>query len=542
MKTHIPSPSAPVLESTMLRRALFALPLFAAACDPYARPADFYGTADKPLWDSNVVTVGDAVYARLPAGERLVRIQSDGTLSTVDLAGASPDRMVATPDGEALLVFASWQACEDADNTIESPDECPEDDLVTRRELARVVGDKRLDAFNVPAHLNALTFTEDGRTAVAYLDYTEQMAIEVDGLIDLGEVMFLPLDGASPARSVSVGFSPEKILFSTDSAGLNDKAVIFSRSEVVVVELGTLDVVVTYPLVLDADQVVDPADAVLTEDGRVALVTIQGSSDLYELDLEKHSIDLEELDDSPVAMVNATLPEFDDGDDLPVTLIAYARKAEVEVLDQNALELREPLLLEEPVSDILATPDAAVMYNRNSDSVKDVYHINLGSYAITEYRVANPIDELRLSPEQAYAVATLRPEIASNNALDAYQDSRWGLAVIDLLNQEETSLVLEAEPIGLALVERDEATYALVLMQGLEHLIQVNLAEPTFFSEVELAAPPLGIGQLASGQFYVTHDAALGLVSFLDPSTGDLTAAGGFATPGLFHESTLLNR
>ena len=529
-------------EPAMLRRALFALPLFAAACDPYARPADFYGHADGSLWDAEVVPVGDAVYARLPAGEQLVRIQSDSTLSTVDLAGASPDRLVATPDGESLLVFASWQVCEDANARMESRAECSDDDLVVRRELARVEGDKRVDAFDVPAHLNALTFTDDGRTAVAYLDYTEQMEIEVDGLIDLGEVMFLPLDGESPPRSISVGFSPEKILFSTDSAGVNDKAVIFSRSEVIVVDLATLEVVVTYPLVLDADQVVDPADAVLTRDGRVALVAIQGSSDLYELDLEKHSIDLEELDDNPVAMVNAALPELDDGADLPVTLIAYAREAKVEVLDQGALELREPLELEEPVSDILVSDGSAVMYNRNASTVKDVYHVDLATYEITEFRVANPLDELRLSPSRAYAVGTLRPEGASSSSLDAYQDSRWGLAVIDLVGEHETSLVLEAEPIGLALVERDGATYALVLMQGLEHLIQVNLAEPTFFTEVALEAPPLGIGQLASGQFYVTHDAALGLVSFLDPATGDLTTASGFATPGLFHEPTLLNR
>ena len=69
---HRPSPLS---EPTMLRRALFALPLFAAACNPYARPADFYADSDKALWDSNVVSVGDALYARLPAGERLVRIQ-----------------------------------------------------------------------------------------------------------------------------------------------------------------------------------------------------------------------------------------------------------------------------------------------------------------------------------------------------------------------------------------------------------------------------------------------------------------------------------
>jgi hypothetical protein len=288
--------------------------------------------------------------------------------------------------------------------------------------------------------------------------------------------------------------------------------------------------------------VVDLEDAVLTADGSVALVAIQGSSDLYELDLEKHSIDLEELDDAPVTMANAVLPGIDDGDDAQVTLIAYTGIPRVDVLDQEALELREPFELEEPVSDILITPSSALLYNARADNVKDVYHVDLATYEISEFRVANPLNELQLAPGLEYAVGTLRPENSNGNDLDAYQDNRWGLAVLDLVDGSETSLILESEPIGLALVERDAIPYALVLMDGIEHVLQVNLNEPTFFSEVELAAPPIGIGQLESGQFYITHDAALGLVSFLDPASGKLTTASGFATPGLLHKSVLLDR
>lgn len=525
-----------------MRRCLLALSLSAAACSPYARPADFFRDTENSLWDARVVSAGDSLYVRLPAAEGLVRIEADGTTSTVDLQGGRPDRLVATPDGESVLVFASWLACEDPDPKIDEVDECPDEALVRRRELAQVRGNARETAFDVPGHLNALAFSADGRTAVAYLDYSTDLEIEVDGLIDLGEVMFLPLDGQGAPRSVSVGFSPEKVLFSQDASGADDKAVIFSRSEVLVVDLATLETLVTYPLVLDPDQVVDPEDAVLTDDGRIALVAIQGSSDLYELDLERHSIDLEELDSAPTAMANAALPGIDDGADAAVTLIAYAGAPQVDVLDQDLLELREPFVLEEPVTDLLVTPTSALMYNRQQDSVKDVYHVDLATYEISEFRVANPLDELQLSPGLDFAVGTLRPENDSGNDLDAYQDSRWGLAIIDLVDQQETSLVLEAEPVGLALLERDGTTYALVLMDGIEHVIQVNLQEPTFFAEVELAAPPIGIGQLASGQFYITHDAALGLVSFLDPQTGDLSIASGFATAGLLQQPALLDR
>jgi len=509
-----------------------------SACNPWQRDIDFYLDSGDALWDANVVAAGDGVYVRMPQAKALMRVQSDGTMSTVDLKGAEPTRIVATPDGESVLVFADWPYCEDTDPDIVRPEDCPEDELVTLSELALVKGSARTAAYDVPPHLNALAFSADGKTAVAYLDYSRDMEIEVDGLIDLGEVMFIPLEGGQP-RSVSVGFSPEKVLFSTNAEGVDDKAVIFSRSEVVVVELATLETLVTYPLVLDADQVVDPQDAVLTADGTIALVAIDNSSDLYELDLEKYSIDLEELDSEPIAMANAVLPGIDDGTDAQVTLIAYPDLPKVDVLDENTLELREPFELEEPVTDMLVTATSSLMYNRRNDDAKDVYDIDLATYEIIEYRVANPLDSLQLAPGEDYAVGILRPEYDSGNSLDRYQDEHWGLAVIDLVAEKETSLVLENEPVGVALLNRDDETYALVLMQGHDHLLQVQLSEPTFFIEVELEAPPIEIGDMQDGRFYITHDAALGLVSFLDPATGDMTTTGGFASAGLFPEAIL---
>lgn len=507
-------------------------------CSPWQRDADFFRSRSHSLWDAEVVSAGDAVYVRLPRAKALVRVQPDGTIATVDLDGAAPGRMVPTPDGEALLVSTSWPFCDDPDPTIEYLADCPEEARVERTELALVKGTSQVDAFDVPEHLNTLSFSSDGRTAVAHLDYSRGMDIEVDGLIDLGEVMFIPLEGGE-ARSVSVGFSPEKVLFSASSGGPDDKAVIFSRSEVLVVDLETLQPLVSYPLVLDSDQVVDPRDAVLTADGRTALVAVERASDLYELDLETESIDLEELESAPTAMANAILPGVDDGADAAVTLIAYADLPRVDVLDQDTLELRAPLTLEEPVTDVLVTPTRAVLFNRWSEDFKDVYEVDLATSELTEYRVANPLDSLELAPGEAYAVGVLRPELDAGTDLDQYQDQHWGLAVIDLERQQETSLVLESEPLRVALLERDGEAYALVLLDDRDELLQVKLSEPTFFTQVEVAAPPLALGDLQDGRFYITHDASLGLISFLDPTTGDLTTVGGFATPGLFPDATL---
>lgn len=514
-----------------------------AACSPYSRPADFLGDTGDPLWSADVEPVGDDLYVRLPAARQLARVEADGTTSTVDLDGATPERLVATPDESALLVFARWPVCEDPDPKIELYGDCPEEPTI-QRELAWVAGNQRQRAFDVPPHLNALTFSNDGRFAVAYLENGTGLDIEVDGLIDPGEVMFIPLDGAGDPRSISVGFTPESVLFAGGSDGQDDRAVVFSRSEVVVVELETLATVVTYPLVLDADQVVDPRDAVLTQDGRIALVAIEGSEDLYVLDLEQYSIDIEELDATPSRMVNAVLPgAAEGGGDLDVTLVAYSGQNQVDRIDQSTLELMEPWQLEQGTNEMLVTASSALLYNTARSSAKDVYRVDLATNEIVEYRVANPMVSLQLGPAERYAVGVLEPENSTGGTeVDRYQDDRWGMAVLDLASEDATSLVLESEPRGIALVQQDEATFALVLMEGRDALLKVDLAQPTFYEEVELEAPPIGIGALSSGSFYVTHESALGLITFIDPTGGTTGVASGFATPGLLSEPILPRR
>ena len=84
---------------------------------------------------------------------------------------------------------------------------------------------------------------------------------------------------------------PNNILFTNDGY----RAVVMSRSKVVVLDLETQAITVEYPLTLDADIEIDPSAAVLTPDGRYVLISIEGTNDLYKLDLEVVSIDIVDL-------------------------------------------------------------------------------------------------------------------------------------------------------------------------------------------------------------------------------------------------------
>lgn len=503
-----------------------------SGCDPFENlPDDGYHTLESALWDAqSVVASSDGIYVRLPEAGRLVRVTDDGSYAAVDLMGARPVRLISTPNADQVLVFGRWPVCDDPDPKVTTIDDCDADDLGMDSELAIVEDGRRVGAVKLPAHMNALAFAPDGTTAVAYLDFEEGTDIEIDGIVDLTEVVFVPLEGGDPV-SVSIGFSPSNILFADDGS----KAVIMSRSKVVVVDLDTYEVQAEYPLALDADQEVDPQDAVLTPDGSTALVSVLGSTLLYKLDLDNYSIDIEDLDAVPSDLaVSASTDE---------TLVAYAGSAKVDVLRHDVDELDDPIELDDPVTGIVVTESTAVLYNDVANTY-DVYALDLESNALTEYRVANPVDRLQVSPGGLYAVATLRPESTYGGGLDEYQDRNWGLGVADLSDDEMVSLVLEAPPVGMALVEGTTTTHALLLLQGINTVLQVDLANPSQPVALELPSPPRSIGNLPDGRFFITHEAGTGMISFLDPEsdTLELSTASGFALVGIFDENDTLPR
>ena len=160
------TPSAPTL---LLLAGLGAL---AAACNPFG---DMGGDGESWLevstWSPDLVAINDGLYIQLPEAGALARVTDDGKYSRVDLAGATPIRMVGTPDSEQVLVFARWPTCEDPSEDIVLVENCPEDKLGYDAELAIVADGRRTGAASIPAHMNALAFSPDGQTAVAYLDY-----------------------------------------------------------------------------------------------------------------------------------------------------------------------------------------------------------------------------------------------------------------------------------------------------------------------------------------------------------------------------------
>ena len=327
------------------------LTLLLIGCNPWDIPV-VETTYEDVLWDPNVAVAADGVYVRLPTAGRLVRVQSDGTWATVDLDGASPESITASPDGKGVFVVATWPVCDDNDPLVVYVDQCPESKLTYEREMVFVRDAERVGGEALPgvsAALDSAAWTDDASIAALYLNPDNAGSVVVDGFLNLNEVTFIEA-ATGEVHRVSVGFAAEAVLFTDD----NTRAVVLSRSQVAMVSLESGDAdcsawsaCVTYKLTLDADTTVTPDNVVLVADGKYALVSVASSKDLYVLDLENESIDIIELAGSPSAIV--------DDPDHGVTVVAYAGHSQVDVIEHDFFEVSS-IELEEPATQAVLTP------------------------------------------------------------------------------------------------------------------------------------------------------------------------------------------
>ena len=125
--------------------------------------------------------------------------------------------------------------------------------------------------------------------------------------------------------------------------------------------------------------------------------------------------------------------------------------------------------------------------------------------------------------------------------VDAYQDARYGVAVFDLL-EDVTNLVAESMPLGVEIIENESGAFALALLDGVDTLLQVDLANPSRSAEIELPAPPVAIGSMPDGRFVISHEISVGMISVLDPNDPEnLTTISGFAAAGLLADDESYN-
>ena len=231
---------------------------------------------------------------------------------------------------------------------------------------------------------------------------------------------------------------------------------------------------------------------------------------------------------------------------LSESVFVFDSSSKAVILDHGALATLnssslDSVSLEQPSNKSILGSGFALLYNDANQYVRDVYRLDLETQELTEYVMENPLSRLELTGSGRYAVGIMTPE---DDYSSDYADSRWGISVLDMESDDTVNLVAAARPIGVELVEDENTSYALVLMEGVEFVLKMNLSDPLAASKIELPAPPVAIGsmQTAEGHFVISHDFALGMISTLDPKTETLQTVSGFAVAGFLDEETLPRR
>ncbi len=482
-----------------MRRSPLFLALLAASCGWGHLPHQDYVWFDAPLWDPvRAVPTVDGLYLQLPETGGLTLVTTKGEATVVDLGPGRVTEASVAPDNATVVAFVLREQC-----VADEEDDCA--DIDRRRELVVVEKGKVSTTLDVEGTFNAVAYSSAGDFGIAYLDLTQE--VELDGVTNLTSVVVLDLQ-TGDTTPVSLGFAAEQVLFVEDDAGAS-KAVVVSANAVAVLDLLQPEPIVdvTFPLTLD---------------GRYALISVQGSSDLYTLDLENQSINIVDLSGQPADMaVNKATDR---------TVLVYDNASVVEVLEHELFDV-DRFVLDQPTDPLLQGEDFAVLFDQ--DGGKDVYRLDIATGNLVEYVLENPALEVVMAPGEEFAVALTRAEGGfSNDAAANLYNQYPGMEIIDLRTDDTAPYILEGAGLGVAFSKTNTRLDALVLQEGIDYLYQLDLYTGEE-AQLELSAPPSDIGVMPDGTFFITHPSALGLISFFDASTGEIVEVSGFASRGL---------
>lgn len=462
-----------------------------------------------PTWvpESTTATT-DGVYTLMPRVGLIAQFIGEVDVTYVDVRPHRFQSILPMPDGKRLLARTQTTRCEEElPERNPSVADCPYD-AVRYDEAVRVITDGvASEPVALEPGLGALHMSPDGRFAAALANAGADDAI--GGLVNLTAMQVIEVD-TSESWIVSTGFAASEVLFLQDAAGVTDAAIVLAPNEVALVDLTAQspDPEVVFPLRLDGFGQTLPRSVTVTPDRAHALVTIQGSSDLFVLDLVAYSINILSLRGVPT-----TLTLDPDGDR---TFIGYSNSSVIEAVDHGTFDLRA-WTTHGTVDRMLIREGALYAWNRSGGTF--VERIDLA----TDDQVSWPLNyasgELFVSPDNAWALTTP----------SAYP-ARFEL--LDLAAGADGELDTDPRPFGLDGVVLDAAFdgtagSALLLQADQDDVLRVQW--PSLEAEaIALSQPPVAIGAAATGGWFVTHPEPQGLVSFLS-TDGVVAEIGGFA-------------
>ncbi len=501
--------------------------LLLAACGQDTYPDDLSYSVDP---EPQMIAVGNVVFMRSPYGDTVVKVtpaEQTGTAeedaytdlrgSTIEYIGVgeAPGDLVATPDGRYVLSLV--RQGDSGGLAVISPS-------------AKCSGDQPVDASCVKilegrALHDTLTLSPDGRYAVSSIS-PQAAASSTEDIINLNEIGIYDLSDLT-VRFATVGYNPGGFAFTHGDE--QRRMVVITESKVVVVDLETGDMT-SRDLSLSGSTTYHPNGVVVTGNDHFALVTMDGSSDLFTFDLSQASlpINILNLGGTPRAMqLSATGNE---------ALVLYTNSRQLGVIHQEDLSV-DLFTLDSSVSKMLS-PDGtryAVFYDTTGGG-RQLYYLDLETERLDTYPLDNTCVRVEASPAGDVLVLFYN---ASTYTSGQNLSTNYAVAILNLGQGDRapTPIAVRSLPVGAAFYVGADPSLdeVYVPFEGTDSgtVGRFNLSSYESLA-IDVAPSPYAIAMLSDGRIVTAHTSPLGFLSVFPRTNPDLVQfVRGFLTDGL---------
>jgi hypothetical protein len=432
---------------------------------------------------------------------------------------------------------------------------------------------------------NAIAVAPDGEHAVVYFNGSGSAASAAQSFQDVSVLNLR--EGKEAGRSVSVGFRPRGVQFSSDGA----RAFVVTEDGVSVIDLAATDAAPRIArLVPVGDKVGEPVslDVQIVADGAYAIARREGDNSARLVDLERGTIDTLDLSN-----LNLTPPAPDGGvidagaPDAAVDAAADAQAPDGGLPDAGDAAAPAPALAP-PLTDLDVAPDGsfALAVVRSAGAllripipegfrdpslveVQFIEDVLVGSVVISKqgniaalYTTAQPVEALVLvdldeagarravrlrkavravalsdGGERAFVLHAKSTAPPGSSPEETRIDAAEGYSLVDTESGFAKLQLTEAAVRERDLLVTPDASrvFALVRNDALS-VRSVHVADLSSFqiSELPLAKPPSSLGLVpGAGKLFIGQESEGGMITFIDVESGEVArAVSGFELSG----------
>ena len=395
---------------------------------------------------------------------------------------------------------------------------------------SRTDGKDDLTTLTTAPDLNNMAIAPSGTYAVAYFDLALSKGA-ISAKQNLQDVTLLKLEkGKEKAITLTVGFKPTGVLFSTDSK----YAFVVAEKDVSIIEEAKATksaIMPTVPMLKDPLKEPKPAEVLVTPDGKLALMRQKGVKQVRAVDLATKAITDITLTGEPT--------DLDITKDGKVAVAVLRDTSEVVIIDipgdLNATPQLDTISVGSYTAgqaELTADGKFAFLFT-NAVSQEVLLMADLTTRKLKVHQLQKGVRQILAAPD-GKTVMVLHNKVygtpSTQDSLEAYIDKSYGFSLFSLSLGFAKLQLTGTDPGKVAFASDSSAAYMLLndASKGIRTVEAMDLSS-FLIKSVTMGSPPVSLGVMsATKKVYVAQDHALGRVTFVDMQTNNKQTVTGF--------------